>query len=194
MNWTFLAPLLLGFALHSASALTAGTGRAVPLQHWWGQRGGQAASLGLRVLGALLWIVGLALAAQTPSRELWTPGPITDALGWAMLVAGGMPIALALRSLGPRVAAPSSADTLIEDGPYALLRHPIHSGMFLEFAGFFLLQPSLAVAVACGLGVLWLLIQTKLEELDLIARVPRYREYMARVPRFIPTRRKTRRH
>lgn len=61
MGWTFLAPLLLGFAMISASMATAAYAR------WWG---GQAAGLVLRSVGILLGIMGLGLAARTPSLAL----------------------------------------------------------------------------------------------------------------------------
>ena len=40
--------------------------------------------------------------------------------------------------------------------------------------------------VACLLGILWIIIQARLEELDLIQRIPAYKDYMQRVPCFIP--------
>ena len=40
--------------------------------------------------------------------------------------------------------------------------------------------------LAVSLGVGWVLIQARLEELDLLQRMPAYREYMQRVPRFLP--------
>lgn len=43
-------------------------------------------------------------------------------------------------------------------------------------------KPSMADA----LGILWALLQARLEEVDLLQRMPAYREYLARVPRFMP--------
>jgi protein-S-isoprenylcysteine O-methyltransferase Ste14 len=42
------------------------------------------------------------------------------------------------------------------------------------------------VLVACGLGVTWAAIQARLEEADLVRRMPQYRAYMAEVPGFVP--------
>jgi protein-S-isoprenylcysteine O-methyltransferase Ste14 len=36
----------------------------------------------------------------------------------------------------------------------------------------------------------WLIAQARLEELDLVKRLPAYREYMEQVPRFVPRLRK----
>jgi protein-S-isoprenylcysteine O-methyltransferase Ste14 len=63
--------------------------------------------------------------------------------------------------------------------------------MLLVFVGLALLRPTLALVLASAIGALWLvLVQAKLEELDLVQRLPAYRAYMAEVPRFIPRLRK----
>lgn len=71
-------------------------------------------------------------------------------------------------------------------GIYAYIRHPLYSGMILELTGLFLYIPSLTVLVACVLGLLWVMIQARLEEMDLVQRKPAYQEYMQQVPRFVP--------
>jgi protein-S-isoprenylcysteine O-methyltransferase Ste14 len=58
--------------------------------------------------------------------------------------------------------------------------------MFLEFAGLLLLSPTRVVGLACILGLAWGLLQARLEEIDLVKRLPAYVEYMQRVPRFVP--------
>jgi protein-S-isoprenylcysteine O-methyltransferase Ste14 len=75
---------------------------------------------------------------------------------------------------------------LVQHGLYAHIRHPLYSSMILELAGLFLWIPSLTILVACILGVIWVMLQAKLEEMDLVQRLPAYEEYMERVPRFIP--------
>ena len=74
----------------------------------------------------------------------------------------------------------------MEHGLYAHIRHPLYSGMILELVGLFLWIPTLTVLMACMLGVVWVMIQARLEEMDLVKRLPAYREYMQRVPRFMP--------
>jgi protein-S-isoprenylcysteine O-methyltransferase Ste14 len=180
--YVFLIPLLLGFALNAASAFTAAYSRR------WGERRGQLASLILRnVAGIPLWVVGLGLAIRTPSPMLFTSGLVTEALGWLLVTAGCMVILLGLLALGWRAAMPSVRDTLVVHGVYAHVRHPLYGGMLLQFPGLALLSPSQAVVLACGLGVGWVVVQARLEELDLLQRIPAYREYMEWVPRrFLP--------
>jgi protein-S-isoprenylcysteine O-methyltransferase Ste14 len=93
---------------------------------------------------------------------------------------------LALASIRGRAAKPSIADALVEHGVYGHIRHPIYAGLLLEFAALILVKPRRTVALACGLGILWALLQARLEEVDLLQRMPAYRRYLARVPRFMP--------
>jgi len=181
MTWIFLLPLVLGFTPNTASAFTAAFSRR------WGERGGRIASFILRnVLGIPVWAIGFVLAVRALSRMLLPPGAAMAVTGWILVAIGGAVILWALGALGRRAAAPSVRDTLVADGPYRYVRHPIHAGTFLEFVGLWLLIPTLTVTVACIVGVGWLLAQTMAEEVDLQERVPGYRRYMARVPRFVP--------
>jgi len=52
--------------------------------------------------------------------------------------------------------------------------------------GAMLLKPTSIFPLASALGVVWLFIQARLEEIDLLQRMPEYREYMKKVPRFLP--------
>jgi protein-S-isoprenylcysteine O-methyltransferase Ste14 len=179
--FTFLIPLLLGFALNCASAFTTAYTRL------WGERGGRLASTILRdVFGIPVWAIGLCLAVVTASPEIFPSSLVTQIFGWLLIIAGAVIIILGLLSLGWRAATPSVKDTLVVHGLYANIRHPLYSGTFLEFVGLFLISPTIAVAIAVLLGIGWLLIQARLEEIDLLQRIPAYREYMKRVPRFVP--------
>lgn len=77
-------------------------------------------------------------------------------------------------------------DTLVSHGLYAYIRHPLYSGMILQLVGLFLWVPTLPISIACFLGVVWVVLQARLEELDLVERIPTYSEYMQRVPPFVP--------
>lgn len=185
--YLFLIPLLLGFALNSASAFTSFFSRR------WGEKGGRLASTILRdVVGIPVWAIGYVLAARASTAMLFNPAIISSTLGWLLILAGGAIILTGLLSIRWRAAAPSVQDSLVTQGLYAHIRHPLYSGMMLELAGLFLLIPTLTVLVACALGVVWVNIQARLEELDLVERLPAYKEYMQRVPRFIPRLRKRR--
>jgi protein-S-isoprenylcysteine O-methyltransferase Ste14 len=177
----FLIPLLLGFSLNSASAFTTFYSGKL------GERNGRLVCILLRnVVGIPVWAIGYAMAAKVSSTTLFRPLMITTAVGWLFILAGVVIIGVGIRSLRWRAAAPSTHDTLIQHRLYAYIRHPLYSGMILELAGLFLIIPTLTILVACTLGVIWVMVQARLEEKDLVKRLPAYREYMQRVPRFIP--------
>jgi protein-S-isoprenylcysteine O-methyltransferase Ste14 len=182
----FLIPLLLGFALAGASAFTAAYSR------WWGERSGQIASSILRnLLGIPLWMLGLLLAWLQPARFLFLPGTVVKVLGWLLIIAGSVLAIWGHVALGWRTHFPSIRDSLVRDGLYGRLRHPIYAGGMLIFVGLALLKPTSALLLACTLGFVWLIVQARLEEIDLVQRLPGYRAYMKEVPRLVPRLRKS---
>lgn len=179
--YIFLVPLVLGFACNLASAFT------IVYSRKWGERRGSLITVVLRdVLGIPVWGLGFALAAITKSQLLFSSTPLLTVVGWVLVAVGAVIIVIALATIRLRAAAPTAQDSLAETGIYSRIRHPIHSGTFLEFLGLLLIRPSVTMTLACGLGVAWILLQTRFEEWDLLQRIPGYREYMNRVPRFIP--------
>jgi protein-S-isoprenylcysteine O-methyltransferase Ste14 len=102
------------------------------------------------------------------------------------IAVGAVVIIIVLATIRARSVAPTAHDSLAETGIYASVRHPIHAGTLLEFFGIVLIRPSISVSIACGLGFVWLILQSFFEEWGLLRRIPGYREYMNRVPRFIP--------
>jgi protein-S-isoprenylcysteine O-methyltransferase Ste14 len=185
--YRFLVPLTLGFLLHIASAFTAAYSRR------WGERGGQRITLLMRgIFGIPLWAVGLVLAVRIPEEALFRPPAAMRVLASILVVAGSAVVVWALWALRWRAAAPSVRDALVQHGPYAHVRHPIHGGTVLEFAGLACLFPTKPVLLACGLGFGWIHVQSRLEEIDLLQRLPVYRDYMERLPRFVPRLRRAR--
>lgn len=177
----FIVVLVVGFAFNSMSAFTTWFCRHL------GERRGRGATFILRnVVGIPVWTVGLALAARTPSAQVFAASRTTGLFGWFLLGAGCVVIVLALNALRGRAALPSMHDSLIQHGPYAYVRHPIHAGVLLALVAFVLLRPTQASAIGAGIGVVWVVIQSRLEEIDLLQRLPSYRTYMRQVPRFLP--------
>jgi len=177
----FLIPLLVGFGFNLASAFTSFYSRR------WGKRRGQLVTILFRdVLGIPVWVLGLGLAMRTPSPALFASNSMTQISGWLLLLIGGLIILAALFTIRLLAAAPTNQDKLVKIGLYASVRHPIHTGTFFEFVGLFLIAPSLNMAAACMVGCIWILIQTRMEEVDLLQRMPEYRQYMQSVPRFWP--------
>jgi protein-S-isoprenylcysteine O-methyltransferase Ste14 len=184
--YAFLIPLLLGFGLAGASAFTTVYSRR------FGERGGQMATSILRnFLGIPLWFVGLVMAWQAPAERWWGDGTATEAIAWLLIAAGSIPVIWGHLLLGWRTHMPSVRDTLVRHGLYARLRHPIYAGAVPIFVGLALLKPTPTMVVACAAAVAWLIVQARLEEIDLLQRLPAYRRYMQDVPGFVPRWRRT---
>lgn len=179
----FLIPLCAGFIFNSASAFTTFYAQRL------GEQKGRLVTIILRdVLGIPIWALGYIIAVRAPAPWLFTPPFFILLLAWSFILTGVVVIGSGVATIRWRAAAPSLHDRLETHGIYAHIRHPLYSGMLLELAGLFLLVPNLAVCIACIIGVLWLMVQARLEEWDLLQRLPAYREYMQKVPRFIPRR------
>ncbi len=179
--FVFLVPLLIGFTCNSASAFTTFYSQRL------GQRAGRLICVLLRdVLGIPVWAAGYALAARSSTSTLFNPGLVSAVMAWIVLLLGVVIICAGLWSLRWRAAAPTLQDKLVTSGVYAHIRHPLYSGLLLELVGLFLWVPTLPMSLACVLGVLWTMLQARLEELDLLQRLPAYRDYMQQVPRFLP--------
>jgi protein-S-isoprenylcysteine O-methyltransferase Ste14 len=180
MYW-FLIPLILGFISNLASAFTT------TYSEKWGKGTGTFVTIVLRdITGIPVWAIGFLLAIRESSGLLYQISLISQIIGWIFISIGAVVIIIALVSIRAKAAAPSTEDGLVKKGIYSVIRHPIHSGTFLEFTGLLVLWPSLPVGIASAIGFFWIFLQTRFEEHDLKKRIPEYKDYMKRVPRFIP--------
>jgi protein-S-isoprenylcysteine O-methyltransferase Ste14 len=180
MYW-FLIPLVLGFTSNLASAPTTTYSDKL------GKTGGTFITILLRdIFGIPVWAIGFVMAISESTHMLYDVTPMLKIIGWLIIASGGVIIIIALISIRIKAAAPSTQDSLVRDGIYSRVRHPIHSGTFLEFIGLFILWPSLQVGLACALGIIWILLQSRFEEKDLIRRIPEYKEYKSKIPAFVP--------
>jgi protein-S-isoprenylcysteine O-methyltransferase Ste14 len=179
--WLFLLPLLTGFLFNWASAFTGFFSRR------YGEQAGRRITFILRnMFGIPVWSLGLVMAYSVSSPLLLPAAPILEAAGWALIAGGGCLILWAVGLLGWRAIRPTVRDSLVDSGPYSRIRHPIHSGVLLEFLGLILVRPMAVCILACLLGCLYICVQSRLEEIDLLSRMPSYRQYMDRLPRFLP--------
>lgn len=177
----FPIPLILGFIFAGASAFTTAYSRR------FGERGGTIVTAILRnLLGIPLGVIGYVWAWMIPSQWVVTSNTILTTLGWILIVVGAVPLLVGHLYVQMRSHFPSVKDTLVRHGLYAYVRHPIYAGVLLVLPGLFLLRPTLTVLFASAASVIWVLIQARLEEIDLVQRIPEYEDYMREVPRFIP--------
>jgi protein-S-isoprenylcysteine O-methyltransferase Ste14 len=181
MKFYFLIPLLAGFAFNWASAFTHFYSRK------WGERRGQAVTFITRnILGIPVWAFGVVLGARADAKLLFAPSLAIKALAWAFFGLGTFLMIWALVLLRLRSFRPTEKDTLVDRGLFAHIRHPIYSGLLADFIGLLLMRPTVPVLVVSALGGVFVFIQARLEETDLVERIPAYRDYMQRVSRFFP--------
>lgn len=155
--WLIL--LIIGFGSNLASAYTT------TYSEKWGEKTGTFITILLRdVFGIPVWAVGFVLAIKESAGVLYRPSLLSQVSGWFIITAGAIIIIIALISIRSKAAAPSTSDGLIKSGLYSVVRHPIHCGTIMEFAGLFILWPTAKVGIAVIIGFLWIYLQSSLEE------------------------------
>ncbi len=81
---------------------------------------------------------------------------------------------------------PAAGGTLVTEGPYAFIRHPMYSALLLVTFGLFLNYPLLSHFLAFALLFAILQIKLHLEETWLAQTFPRYPEYQASTKKLFP--------
>ena len=138
-----------------------------------GARGGGWVALQFALLAAIL-VVGLLAPGWPDGARWWLKGAAV------LLVFGGaLVVVQAGRALGAGLTPfpkPADDSELVEDGPYAVVRHPVYTGGILFAAGISLALSPWALAVTAVLAVVWAL-KARVEERFLAARYPAYADY-----------------
>ncbi len=81
---------------------------------------------------------------------------------------------------------PAINATLIIDGPYQYIRHPMYSSIILFVLGLLMIHYSIYQLIAVLFLILVLLIKMLWEEQMLLLKFPTYKAYMANTKRIIP--------
>jgi methanethiol S-methyltransferase len=170
--------------------------REVPMIIPWPTQRMASAWLGKRGEGYVviqLILVGLVLLGPRtcPGLPDWPMAALRMALpaGIALIVLGVGLIVAGIVALGRNLAAvprPKQGATLVERGPYRVVRHPMYTGAILiAFGWAFAVHGSLSLVYAC-MVVAFLVLKTAREERWLRAELIGYAEYERRVRRLIP--------
>jgi len=139
-----------------------------------------------------LWCAWLVVMSLDAARFGWSDVPLwLQALG-AIAIAVGMYITF-LTMRANTFAVPvvkiqaARGHRVVSDGPYAVVRHPMYGGALLLIAGIPLLLGSWWGLVMALVIVLLLAVRAVMEERTLMAELPGYTDYAARVRyRFVP--------
>jgi len=154
---------------------------------WWKGKRGEW----LVVAQVALFALVLFGPRTLPSLPAWSPGiaRVASVLGLAMIAAGGALSVAGLLRLGPNLTPlpyPKDCSELVEAGAYAIVRHPIYSGLICAAFGY-------GLWVHGWLTLVWALVlfvffdaKSRLEERWLTEKFPGYPEYRSRVKKLIP--------
>ena len=148
--------------------------------------------IGLRLVG-LAGMAGLIAYLIDPACMAWAAVPLPVWLRWTgvglALIAGSLLVWM-FRTLGRNLTdtvVTRKQHTLVTNGPYRWVRHPLYSSAALAIIGNSLIAANWFIFVAGCLVLLMLVIRTRKEEQNLIAKFgDDYRNYMQRTGRFVP--------
>ena len=154
---------------------------------WWKGTRGEWLVVTQVALIALVFFGPRTISGQ-PVYALPFPGAC-QIVGGTLMILGGALLLAGLVRLGRGLTPlpyPKDGATLIEKGPFALVRHPMYSGgLVLAFGWALFVRSWLTVGYALALFV-FLDLKSRREERWLTERFPTYRGYQERVRRLIP--------
>ena len=143
-------------------------------------------------LGALAFVIGFTQYLQFgPLAQSFVPASPAVAYTGLLLTFAGISLAIWARFLlggnwSGRVTVKEN-HTLVGTGPYAVVRHPIYSGMLLAVLGTALALREVRGLVGFGLVLALVLLKARMEESFMIeAFGSKYGEYRGQVKALIP--------
>ncbi len=131
----------------------------------------------------------IALLVVLPAGQLWSRGVVTAVIAGVLVALGAVVAFLGGGRLG-RVLTPSPIPRgdghLVTTGIYALVRHPIYTGLLTASGGLATWGASWGHLVTLGLLVGLISIKARVEEKLLFLAYEAYGDYAQRVGRFVP--------
>jgi len=141
------------------------------------------------------WVIGqfvlLGCIVVSGLFDPWhQPRGITSHIGGiCMIIVGICCVAVAFRHLGNNLTAypkPLDDGQLVTTGIYAIVRHPIYTGLLSACIGVAIISQS-TICGACVVALMWLLNQkANREEVFLCARFAEYPSYRTHTRKFVP--------
>jgi protein-S-isoprenylcysteine O-methyltransferase Ste14 len=156
-------------------------------------REGQTAAQDLIFVVVLVLFVGIfAVAALDAARFHWSSVPLwLIVVGYVLFVlgmAGNVWVMSVNKFAEPSVRIQTErSQTVIDTGPYAIVRHPLYTTAFFLLGGIPLALGSFWALVPVAIASLVIIVRTALEDRMLQNELPGYKEYARRVRyRLIP--------
>ncbi len=142
---------------------------------------------------ALVRMGGLVTYIVSPAWMAWSSVPLPSWIRWSGVGIGGVAgvsLILVMRTLGPNLTdtvVTRAKHTLVTHGPYRWVRHPFYGACALAVTADSLVTANWFLAVTSALGMALIVIRTRKEEENLLARFgDDYAAYMRRTGRFFP--------
>ncbi len=195
MSDSFVKPLLLGFialffvvrAYHHHQAVTRGGKIEYKERH-------SKAILLLRMAGGLVLLTALGLYFTAPQWVAWADIPLPAWARWLGLAVGYVNLPLLWwieATLGKNFNTTlhlREGHTLVTDGPYRWVRHPMYTSLFVFTVAVLLASANWLIGLP-GLIALTVIVVNRIdaEEALMMERFgDEYRQYMRRTGRFLP--------
>ncbi len=131
----------------------------------------------------------LAGVILLPTGDDWDRGGAIRLIALAINLVGLLVFVVGVLGLGRSLTPspiPMADGQLHTGGPYALVRHPIYTGVMALVIGVALGSGSLVRAAIAAATLLFFNVKARWEETRLVRKYPEYPAYATTVPRFIP--------
>jgi protein-S-isoprenylcysteine O-methyltransferase Ste14 len=163
-----------------------------PGQRWSDLTGehalGDAGQLVLAILFAVVWVSDTFILRYTTFLNHYVPPAARIPLGIILLIVSGYLASMGLSIVfGKKRAGPG----VIRKSVFGIVRHPIYLSEILLYLGLLVMSVSLSAALVWGVAILFLHAIARYEEKLLLTRFgEEYRQYMRKVPMWLPRLRK----
>jgi len=138
-----------------------------------------------------IWLQNLLTLATLASAPLYRgiPSGTLIAIGGGLILCGAVFGIMGVRALGSNRTPhpePLPDATFVKHGIYSVVRHPLYTSLSLLTIGWSMMWSSVAAMPFAACLIVLLDLKARAEERYLTQRFPEYREYAARVARFLP--------
>jgi len=145
---------------------------------------GDAGQLIFAVLFLALWIADSFFFEFSTFLNEIIPNTIRTTAGLIVLITAGYLSMAGMRTVFGEVR---DKPRVIREGVFGIIRHPVYMGEVLTYLGFILLSLSIISAIVWLLTIIFLYVISRYEEKLLLDYFgDEYREYMNKVPMWIP--------
>jgi protein-S-isoprenylcysteine O-methyltransferase Ste14 len=134
-------------------------------------------------------LVGFFQAVHTWTPESFTINAVPQivTLGGMLWLAGTALVGTAIWSLRYAFSIEPEARHMVRTGPYKLVRHPVYAAYALQYAGIWLIYPSVVLAVGITIWFGLTLLRMRFEERILTQAFPEYESYKRATGALFPT-------